>query len=219
MLQNYSKALQTLKTLKQLHHLTLIFEAILRDAKLFPTKSKLSQSNHVLKETTQAGPEVRTPAAKVGNGRTWINFVNSIQVALLAIAGYCRRFFFSAFRSFSSREPLRQARMAKGICRMRNTKQDTPLRHHTNPKQCTLNQFQLAAQQGMDRKYVPQITSINIHPLQKVLSPLTDAFWPVWDGVKRVWIRNFVSLPLIRRETNIVGWPVFDRISWRRCWC
>jgi len=70
MLQNYSKALQTLKTLKQLHHLTLIFEAILRDAKLFPTKSKLSQSNHVLKETTQAGPEVRTPAAKVGNGRT-----------------------------------------------------------------------------------------------------------------------------------------------------
>lgn len=77
------KMFQKLKTqtpASYLHHLTLIFEAFLRDAKLCPTNSKLAQSNHVLNETTQAGPEVRTPAAKVNNGKIWIRFVNSIQV-------------------------------------------------------------------------------------------------------------------------------------------
>ena len=102
---NAAKLVQSVSNIKNIQttpsfNLTLIFEAILRDAKLCPTKSKLPQRNHVLKETTQPGPEVRTPAAKVGNGRTWINFVNSIQVALLAIAGYCRRFLFPLFFFF-----------------------------------------------------------------------------------------------------------------------
>ena len=58
------------------------------------------------------------------------------------------------------------------------------------------------------------------HPLQKVLSSLTDASWPVGMGfsrIKRVLPSAiFVSPPLIltnQGKPKFVGWPEFVRIS------